>query len=379
MGWAVASSPPIVLLPRAEPASAEARARAQAAFQTLARAAALTQSALSEELPPVEVELDYDEGCNAAWDGRRLLLFSGRPNECQPASLNPGLILHEFGHRVIDFLLPRGALTQAAHEALADLYAFLLTGFQPRIGEGLYTDRDITWLRDLTDRRRAPEHVRGLYSESMVLSTALAPVLEPLSAHEALLFWVTSLRSLRQAGTGLNGIEAVGAAFARTAPWFIAQPAFSCVLHASLAQNGIAPPGPVPACGPPLAAETPGPAVRTRTLKGLSRPAPIPEGGGEVNARFTLPRAPLQAAFARLTVDHPFPDDLVLTVKRNGRKRDLYRGHEEVPFPERVRIPAEWLQGSGRLELSVRDLREGLSGVALSLDLEMAVPPSRLQ
>ena len=106
-----------------------------------------------------------------------------------------------------------------------------------------------------------------------------------------------------------------------------------------------------------------------------TREARIPEDGTSLSSRFKRALEPNQiitALDALLEVNHPFADDLVLSVQPLGAPaRDLLRGHEEVEFPGRVSIPLSNSRAPLNLSVSLRDITPGISGSLRRLDLEI--------
>jgi hypothetical protein len=193
-------------------------------------------AATGVQVPPTEIVFDSEPGCNAAWDGSRLLLLAGN-TDCRPAAEVPDLVLHEYGHRVTQFLLNGQTPDHSVGEALADLFAVIFST-DSKIAEGFYHQRSWSWLRDLSERRRYPEQARGIYSESQILASALYPVIRSVSTHEALQFWVTLHEKLPSTpGRGL--LRAAQAAY--DAALQVLEPWAACLTYRSLAQNGLSP------------------------------------------------------------------------------------------------------------------------------------------
>lgn len=136
---------------------------------------------------PVTCFIDYDEGCNAGWDGSQLVFHRG-DSRCEPAANVADMMYHEYGHGVFDHLPKSGArLSSMLTEGVADTLATFITG-DSRFAPGFWKGRQTTWLRDLSLGKVFPRDYAGTYTGALTYSTAwweLRKTLMRLAGNEA--------------------------------------------------------------------------------------------------------------------------------------------------------------------------------------------------
>jgi len=132
---------------------------------------------------PVVAKLqNQDKRCNAIWEGEFLFFDLGDTNCESPARL-ASIVFHEYAHGTLDHLMPEGVVEEDSFkEGFSDAVSALLSK-SPRIGEGLWKNRQTTWLRDLSQAKNFLEHARGVYSASLSYSGAIWDIRETLALH----------------------------------------------------------------------------------------------------------------------------------------------------------------------------------------------------
>jgi len=156
-------------------AASESENRALTVWQTLHAAVINMQNILGREVFrkvnfPISVMVDFDEGCNAGWDGSKLLFHKGDKN-CQASVYIKDIVVHELGHALLDHLKPAGARLETDYnEGMADLLAASLSG-DPIIGENFFKGYSPNYLRTLERPFAHPHDWRGTYSGALILST----------------------------------------------------------------------------------------------------------------------------------------------------------------------------------------------------------------
>ncbi len=156
-------------------ATTETENRALTVWQTLHQTVITLQNILGRDFFeqvsfPIKVMVDFDEGCNAGWDGGKLLFFQG-DKHCQASVYIKDIVVHEFGHALMDNLRSGGPrLETDFNEGMADLLAATL-GNDPIIGEGFFKGYSPNYLRSLERSYVYPNDWRGTYSGALILST----------------------------------------------------------------------------------------------------------------------------------------------------------------------------------------------------------------
>lgn len=121
-------------------------------------------------LVPTEVYLDFEDGCNAAWDGRRILIDKGN-EKCNSPAESTDIITHEYGHLVLEALAQTPFIGDDLKEAFADSYMALITN-DPIFAEG-FNLRNVSYIRRLDQVFLWPNDWRGKYSGSLIFSSLL--------------------------------------------------------------------------------------------------------------------------------------------------------------------------------------------------------------
>lgn len=119
---------------------------------------------------PIKVKFDFQEGCNALWDGEFLLFFKGT-NLCASSAIVPSIVVHELGHALAQQIYTKKIiLSTDLNEAFADSFAAIILN-SPLMGEGFNHKQFPQYLRDLSIPFSFPDDWRGNYSGSLIVST----------------------------------------------------------------------------------------------------------------------------------------------------------------------------------------------------------------
>ncbi|MGZ3687326.1 MAG: hypothetical protein ACXWPM_08635 [Bdellovibrionota bacterium] len=331
---------------------------------------------------PLTCSVDFDEGCNAEWDGTQLMTDRG-DSRCAAAALTADLLRHEYGHGVMEHLLPAGALNDSrVSEGAADLVFAFTTG-DSRFGVGFWKDREISWLRDLSQPKVFPQDWRGTYTGSLTYSSAwwelrqamIARLGQSAGAKLALKTYLHSLQLMKTQGFA-DPLHAAAAAALETA----GATSFRCDASAIFARHGLG----------ELASGCPISTAPVKTLCSYPREVLIPlvsdspvaitdpavphVYGPWVTLPFEIPVGePAAEVILEMTTDHPYPDDLLIGWRSHGGTgvHEFYKGEEEIPVPPALALARPELLTPGAHEIVIRDLARGISGSVLTARLRV--------
>lgn len=337
---------------------------------------------------PVRCDVAYDSGCGSAMSGSELYFLTGGPN-CGRGIKIPSLVYHEWAH-LLNHRLAH-VYNQFLDEAFADVFATYLSG-DSKFARGIFTDRERTWFRDLSERKIYNGNTKQVYTQSLTLSgawwdfrTRLIKVFgEKLGAERASEVFLKHLLVIGKSSAHRNGLLAFDQDFnfAFETLSNLNWPADSlqrgaCELANAFLDHGFT-------LGPPLSQCR---RVRLATdedqVFGLLEHAQATGEYAEASVlgRFpqmlpdhaTLsvdvdikadPSAKVRALVLELELSHPYSEDLLIRVTAPDGKtwHDIYKGEEELAVPARVtdRFAFGGVKAEGRWKIEIINSGAGL-------------------
>ncbi len=365
----------------------------------LERARATTLSALeANNTPPwfftqVTCDVDFDEGCNAGWDGAKLVFHQGN-NRCRPASHVADLIYHEYGHgvgqKLINYRKSLQPLDDRLAEGLADTFASHLTQ-DNKIGLGFWMDRQMTWLRDLSQKRVFPRDYRGTYTGGETYSTAWWELSQELRSElgpakgtlTSLHLYLKSLLAYHGI-SGLSDLESAGSSAVETVSAQGVQltlPRLNCSAAAIFSEHGLWPEQGASNCQPAdhASSNSSGPKTTQKinllaqrgTLKIPDGSKPAPGPWVKLPYCLALQKGQrVEKVVLHQKIDHLFSDDLQIGwADTQGRLHEFFKGEEEIPLPTALWVPDAPACGS----IVFRDLSQMFTGEILQAELEFTL------
>lgn len=118
---------------------------------------------------PTEVNVNIAAFCNAYWDGDTLNFFQANAICANTANIGE-VVIHEFGHGVDENT--GGIEDDAYSEGFADLLAFSVY-FNPKIGEGFYTEEPEKFIRDLSEFKSYPKDKGESHEEGLIIANTM--------------------------------------------------------------------------------------------------------------------------------------------------------------------------------------------------------------
>jgi len=317
-----------------------------------------------------KVDLKYSDGCNAVWDGTALSFFTG-DSTCQASSLIPDLAIHEYGHALLERISRRPVADgQDYSEGFSDSLMAIL-GHDPLFGEGLYTQRINSHIRDLRYLVTYPDGWRGVYSGSLIFSGVVWSVfsrLEKLLGAEqaeqiCLKALLLSARNLAQdARPQIVEAAKLFNRYVGSSLQEIGKGELNCIGDSELAIRNIQVATATSCAYGRLADLDHTQLTSLNALASGSYPKSI-EDNKKVKIHFLITKSgkQLSKAVVHLDVEHFFPDDVVINYEYKNKTYHLYKGIEELPIPSQLEIPLEHI-GPGQFSISIEDHGNSFDG-----------------
>lgn len=337
----------------------------------------------------VTCEVAEDSGCGSAMDGAKLRFLTGAAN-CDAAVFNPSYVYHEWAHG-LNHRYAR-VFSQHLDEALADVFAVYMTG-DPKFGRGMHR-REMSWQRDLSDRKIYDGETKQVYTQSLTLSGAWWDLRVRLArafgekagarlSSELFLNHYEVIAALQSAPEFARDYEYATRALALLKHWSgSTRTQVSCALSNAFLDHGFG----TLARGcerEPLLTEDEKTLEleRASTSKVMSAsrstllPAPIPDDDTlvlEFNVGSASTNVRARAIVLRLNIDHPYAEDLMVRLTApDGERHEIYKGEEELRVPEAITdrglFKGSRVQGQWRVEIVSSGA--GMSGVVRAASL----------
>lgn len=315
----------------------------------------------------VPVILDFDEGCNAAWNGQQILLFTGDAT-CIASGLSADIVIHEYGHGVLANISDKKHFPMDFGEAFADSFMAMVTR-DSLVAEGFYPSRAISYLRDLEHNFTWPVDWRGVYTGSLVFSSVFWDVISLLQksiGSEAFKVGVQVLYGLPVYNYLINSFDIGDALKAYHSlltqmPEVYSNSDLICSIEGVFMSRGIELSSSVCPHKGPL---TSGAWAIRQELE--VRAGDIPDMA-QLTQEFSLNLSGIQRVRVQLEIEHFFADDLMIYFElEDGRVVPVFRGLEEILIPKVIEVRNFPENYSGKLKLVINDHGVNYSGTLYS-------------